>query len=152
MHNDNLLYELFSLVQFDITYRHEIYTLAQLCNFCQQLTTTEDNSAKFRSIDLRNKLKEKFKQKQKFFKPLNFSLTSASEFVMSSADSVLPNCLSRILLGDGIAKRLPIKNCAKSVREEIQDYPASNTTSVRKEKYTWQSKQLIQSYCIDCQS
>ena len=70
---------------------------------------------------------------------------------MSSADSVLPNCLSRILLGDGIAKRLPIKNCAKSVSEEIQDYPASNTTrSVRKEKYTWQSKQLIQSYCIDC--
>ena len=69
---------------------------------------------------------------------------------MPSADSVLPNCLSRILRGDGIAKRLPIENCAKSVSEEIQDYPASNTTSVRKEKYTWQSKQLNQSYCIDC--
>ena len=61
MYNDNSLHEQFSLVQSQIIDTHEIYTLAQLCNFCQQLTTTEENSAKFRTIDLKNKLKEKFK-------------------------------------------------------------------------------------------
>ena len=43
VHKDNPLYELFSLVQSHIIDRHEIYTLAQLCNFCQQLTTTDEN-------------------------------------------------------------------------------------------------------------
>ena len=44
--NGSPLYELFSLVQFLTIDRHEIYTLGEMCNFCQQLTTTEENSAK----------------------------------------------------------------------------------------------------------
>ena len=39
---------------------------------------------------------------------------SASEFVMSFDDSVLPACLSTVLLGGSILRRLLIKNCAKS--------------------------------------
>ena len=97
VHNSNRFYELFSSVQFHIVDRHEVYTLE-----------------KFRNIDLKNKLKEKFKQKLKFLKPTHFSLTSASEFVVSSADSVLPNCLSKVLLRGGILKSLLIKNYAKA--------------------------------------
>ena len=134
MHNSNLLYELFSLVPFHISDRDEIYTLAWLCNFYQQLTTTEENSAKFRSIDLKNRLKEKFKQKLKFSKPTHFSLTSASEFVMSSHYSILPDCLSTVLLGGGILKRFLIKNCAKVVSEEIQDYPVKNANCLQHHK------------------
>ena len=40
---------------------------------------------------------------------------------MSSDESVLPNCLSTVLLGGDIQKCLLIKNCANSVSEEIQD-------------------------------
>ena len=114
MHNDNPFYELFRLIQFHVIDRREIYTLAQLRNFHQQLTSIEENSAKLRNIDLKNKLKEKFKQKLKFLKPTHFSLTSASEFVMLLDDSVLLNPLSTVLLGSGIQKSSLIKNYAKS--------------------------------------
>ena len=66
-------------------------------------------------------MKENFKQKLKFLKPAYFSLTSTSEFIMSSDDSVLSNCLSAVLLGCDKQKSLLIKNCAKAVSEEVQD-------------------------------
>ena len=54
---DDPLYELFSLIQFHIIDRYEIYTLAKLRNFHQYKTATEKKSVKLRSIDLKNKLK-----------------------------------------------------------------------------------------------
>lgn len=39
--------------------RYEIYTLAELRNFYQQLTTTEGNSVKLQGNDLKNQLKKK---------------------------------------------------------------------------------------------
>ena len=55
--------------------RYEIYTLAELRNFYQQLTTTEGNSLKLQGNDLKNQLKKKkIKQKLKTFQIyLNFS-------------------------------------------------------------------------------
>ena len=50
MHNDNLLYDLFRLIQFDIIDRDETYTSAKLCNFHQQLTKTERNPAKLKAL------------------------------------------------------------------------------------------------------
>ena len=88
-------------------------------NFYQRLKTAEENSTKLRSIDLKNKLREKSKQKLNFLKPTYFSLTSASEFALSSDYSVLPKCLSTVLLGVGIQQSLLIKNSAKAVSEEI---------------------------------
>ena len=108
--------------------------LLQLCNFYQQLITTKENSAQFQSTELKNKLKEKFNQKLKFVKPAHFSLISASEFVISLDDSILPNCLLSVLLGGGILKRLLIKNCANAVSEEIQDYPVKNVNGLQHHK------------------
>ena len=50
MHNDNLLYDLFRLIQFDIIDRDETYTLAKLRNFHQQLTKAETNPAKLKAF------------------------------------------------------------------------------------------------------
>ena len=66
-----------------------------------------------RSTDLKNKLKEKFKQKLNFWKPTLFSLINASEIAMSTEDPVLQE--------GGIQENLLIKNCPKSVSDEIQD-------------------------------
>ena len=148
------MYELFRLIRFHIIDIREIYTLAQLLTFYWQLTT-EENSAKLRSfIDLKNKVKENFKQKLKFLKPAYFSLTSTSEFFMSSDDSVLSNCLSTVLLGCDKQKSLLIKNCAKAVSEEIQDRLSSQERQFppnpRGEEYEQQLQQAIQSYYADC--
>ena len=107
-------------------------------------------------------MKENFKQKLKFLKPAYFSLTSTSEFIMSSDDSVLSNCLSAVLsnclsavlLGCDKQKSLPIKNCAKTVSEEIQDRLSSQERQFppnpRGEEYEQQLQQAIQSYYADC--
>ena len=50
--------------------RYEIYTLAELRNFYQQLTTTEGNSVKLQGNDLKNQFKQKLKTFQIY---LNFS-------------------------------------------------------------------------------
>ena len=92
---------------------------------------TEENSPKFPSIDLKNKLKEKFKQELKFLKPNHFTLTISSEFTVSSGYSVLPNFLYKFLPGCGILKNLLIKNCAKTVSEEIEDYPLKNANGLQ---------------------
>lgn len=39
--------------------RYEIYTLAELRNFYQQLTTTEGNSVMLQGNDLKNQFKKK---------------------------------------------------------------------------------------------
>ena len=93
---------------------------------------------------MKNKLKKKkkkIKQKLKCLKPTHFSLTSPSEFVVTSYDSVFPNCLCTVLLGGGIVKSLLIKNCAKAVSEEIQiirsitPIASNTTTGIREEEY-----------------
>ena len=40
---------------------------------------------------------------------------------MSADESVLPNCLSTVLLRRGVQKSLFVKNCGKVVGAEIQD-------------------------------
>ena len=79
---------------------------------------------------MKNKLKEKVKQKLKCFKPTHFFLTSISEFVMSSVDSVF----SKSFTTGGTLKSLLIKNCVKVVSEEFQDYPVNNGNSLQYHK------------------
>ena len=49
---------------------------------------------------------------------------------MSADESVLPNCLSTVLLGGGMQRSLLAKNCGKVVSPEIQD-------RLSKEKRQW---------------
>ena len=56
------------------------------------------------SIGLKTKLVEKFEDKLKFMTSSQSSTSNTSEFVTSGDESVLPNCLSTVLLGGGIQK------------------------------------------------
>ena len=124
------LHELFSLIQYHIVQKHEIYTLAQLRHFYEKISAEGDTKSTLCCIDLKNKLVEKFDDKLKFTKSSQSSTSNTSEFVMSADESVLPNCLSTVLLGGSIQESLLVKNCGKVVYAEIQD-------RLSKEKRQW---------------
>ena len=73
---------------------------------------------------------EKFDDKLKFMKSSQSTASNISEFEMPVDESVLPNCLSTVLLEGGIQKSLLVKNCGKVVSAEIQD-------RLSKEKRIW---------------
>ena len=73
---------------------YEIYTLAQLRHFYEEISVNGETNSTLRSIDLKNKLMEFMKSRQS-------SASNTSEFVMSADESVLPNWLSVVLLGLG---------------------------------------------------
>ena len=58
--NDTPINELFHLIDYYIIHRQEIYTLAQLRHFYEQLNEKEEHPV-LRSIDIKEKLIEKFK-------------------------------------------------------------------------------------------
>ena len=113
------LHKLFRLIQYHIVQKHEIYTLTQLRHFYEEISAEGETKSTLRSIDLKNKLVEKFDDKLKFMKFSQSSTSNTSEFVMSADESVLPNCVSTVLLGGGIQKSLLVKNCGKVVSAEI---------------------------------
>ena len=124
------LHELFRLIQFHIVQKHEICTLEQLLHFYEEISAEGETKSTLRSIDLKNKIVEKFDDELKFMKFSQSSTSDTSEFVMSADESVLPNCLSTVLLRGGIQKSFLLKNCGKDVSAEIQD-------RLSKEKRQW---------------
>ena len=78
--------------------------MAQLRHFCEEISAEGETKSTLRSIDLKNKLVEKFDDKLKFMKSSQSSTSNTSEFVVSEDESILPNCLSTVLLGKGIHK------------------------------------------------
>ena len=60
---EDLLHELFHLIQFHIVQKHEIYTLAQLRHFYEEISAEGETKSTLRSTDLKNKLLEKFDDK-----------------------------------------------------------------------------------------
>ena len=121
---------LFHLIQFHIVQKHKIYILAQLRHFYDEISAEGETKSTLRSIDLKNKVVGKFDDKLKFMKSSQSSTSNTSEFVMSADESVLPSCLSTVLLGGGIQTSLLVKNCGKVVSVEIQD-------RLPKEKRQW---------------
>ena len=95
---------------------YEIYTLAQLRHFYEEISANGETNSTLRCIDLKNKLMEFMKSRQS-------STSNTSEFVMSADESVLPNWLSAVSLGreGGMQKSFLVKNCGKVVSAEIQD-------------------------------
>ena len=82
--NDTPINELFHLIDYYIIHRQEIYTLAQLRHFYEQLNEKEEHPV-LRSIDIKEKLIEKFKQKL-IFRKSSYSTRNTSEYVISSQE------------------------------------------------------------------
>ena len=108
-------------MQFHIVQKHEIYTLTQLRHFYEEIRAEGETKSTLCSIDFKSKLLEKFDDKLKFMKSSQSSTSNTSKLVMSADESVLPNCLSTVLLRRGVQKSLFVKNCGKVVGAEIQD-------------------------------
>ena len=78
--------------------------MSQLCSFYHNMTNT-----KIRSIDLKKKLQEKFKEKLKFVKPSYCVNWNSSEYIMPSCDNLIAECVQATNLGEGIGKTAMIK-------------------------------------------
>ena len=122
--NDTPINELFHLIDYYIIHRQEIYTLAQLRHFYEQLNEKEEHPV-LRSIDIKEKLIEKFKQKL-IFRKFSYSTSNKSEYVISSEESLVPNCLESVILGGGIPKSLSLKNTATAISHDIQEQNPQN--------------------------
>ena len=105
---------LYDLVEHHIVSKHEIYTMSQLCNYYSKIVNKY-----IRSIDLKKKLQEKFKNRLKFVKPSYYTNWNSSEFVMSSCDDLIGECVNATNLGEGIEMSVMIKNLSQSITEEI---------------------------------
>ena len=114
------LEELFDLVDHHVIGKHEIYTLAQLVHCYNELVGDDDTYPTLRSIDLKEKLQERFGEKIKFGRPSQSRSDNTSEFVMSSAEILISDCITTSMLGGGIQHSIAIKNMSASIRREIQ--------------------------------
>ena len=124
--NDTPINELFHLIDYYIIHRQEVYTLAQLRQIYEQLNEKEEHPV-LRSIDIKEKLIEKFKQKL-IFRKSSYSTSNKSEYVISSEESLVPNCLESVILGGRIPKSLYLKNTETAISHDIQKQNRKNRT------------------------
>ena len=122
--NDTPINELFHLIDYYIIHRQKIYTLAQLRHFYEQLNKKEEHPV-LRSIDIKEKLIEKFKQTL-IFRKSSYSISNKSEYVILSKESLVPNCIESVILGGGIPKFLSFKNTATAISHDIQEQNRKN--------------------------
>ena len=77
------------------------------------------------SIDIKEKLIIKFKQNL-IFRKFSFSTSNKSEYVISSEESLIPNCLESVILRGRIPKSLSLKNTATAISHDIQKQNRKN--------------------------
>ena len=113
--------QLFNLVNYHIIIKHEIYTLAQLTRFYEELSGGDRSHPKLRSIDLKGRLQEKFQDKLKFICPTKSNSSNPSEYVISSSENLIADCITTAELGGGIKMSIAVKNMGTSICAEIQE-------------------------------
>ena len=113
--------QLFNLVNYHILIKHEIYTLAQLTRFYEELSGNDRSHPKFRSIDLNGRLQENFQNKLKFIRPTQSNSSNISEYVMSYSENLLADCITTAELGGGIKMSIDVKYMSTSFCAEIQE-------------------------------
>ena len=113
--------QLFNLVNYHIIIKHEIYTLAQLTRFYEELSGGDRSHPKLRSIDLKGRLQEKFQDKLKFIRPTQSNSSNTSEYVMSPSENLIADCITTAELGGGIKMSIAVKNMGTSICAEIQE-------------------------------
>ena len=104
LNNSNDYAMLDGLVEHCIINKSDIYTMSQLCSLYHNMT-----NKKIRSIDLVKNLQEKFKEKLRFVKPSYCVNWNSSEYIMSSCDNLIGECVQAANLGEGIEKAKMIK-------------------------------------------
>ena len=124
--NDTPINEFFQLSDYYILHRQAISTLAKLGHFYEQLNEKKEHPV-LRSIDIKEKLIVKFKQKL-IFRKFSYSSSNKSEYVVSSEESLVPNCLESVILGGRIPKSLYLKNTETAISHDIQKQNRKNRT------------------------
>ena len=109
--------EFLNLIEYLIITKKEIYTLSQLRAHFKEIS-----GDRLRSIDVKSKLQERFKEKIMFCKPSQ-SHDKTTEFVLSSDSNIMPDTINAVATGQGITSCLQLKTVARSISEEIQYFP-----------------------------
>ena len=81
--------EFFKLISYHIIERHEIYTLAQLRKAYDEFV----KGTRLRSLDLKEMLIAKFGNNLKFVKSSYNTSSKTSEYVLSSSDELIADCI-----------------------------------------------------------
>ncbi len=105
--------DFFKLIHHHIVSRQEIYTLAQLTNYCNGIFKTQ---AKLRSVDLKKKLMHKFGEKLTF---IERNGVNESEFVLVDNDIIMSDCLKAMSLSEGIEDSITVKNVGKLIGRSL---------------------------------
>ena len=113
--DEHIIQEFVNLVEYLVIMKKEIYTLAQL-----RAHFKETSGDCLRSIDIKSKLHERFKEKILFYKP---SHDKTTEFIVSSDSNIMPDTIHAVATGQGITSCLQLKTMACSISEEIQSFP-----------------------------
>ena len=93
---DNSMIEVLNLVEVHKINRHEVYTLAQLRKFYDEVKGNISSSS--RSIDIKESLINKFGDEITFAKPSGSSF-NISEYVLPSNIDFLPNAINSLATG-----------------------------------------------------
>ena len=112
--------EFLNLVEYLITVKKEVYTLSQLRDFYGQIQDVRSSS--IRSIDIKEKIEEKMKNRVIFCKPTQ-GCSNASEYVVPADVNILPDAIHAISTGEGITNYLQLKSIAQNISKEIQSKP-----------------------------
>ena len=105
--------ELLKLIEYLVIVKNEIYTLAQLRGFYDEIS--DDNSQVLRSRDIKKEIQDRFKDKIAFCKPSDKRTSNTTEYIFSANESIPPGVISAIVTGEGISNCLKLKNIACSI-------------------------------------
>ena len=97
------------MISYHIIERHEIYTLAQLRKAYEEFT----KGTRLRSLDLKEMLIAKFGNNLKFVKSSYNTSSKTSEFVLSSSDELIADCINAA--GEEIQLSVALRNIARSI-------------------------------------
>ena len=112
--------EFFKLISYHIIERHEIYTLPQLRKAYDEFT----KGTRLRSLDLKEMLIAKFGYNFKFVKSSYNTSSKTSEYVLSSSDELIADCINAA--GEGIQLSVTLRNITRSISLDIQQRSKEN--------------------------
>ena len=108
------------MISYIIIERHEVYTLAELRKAYDEFT----KGTRLRSLNLKEMLIAKFGNNLKFVKSSYNTSSKTSEYVLSSSDELIADCINAA--GEGIQLSVALRNTARPIRLAIQKRSTEN--------------------------
>ena len=108
------------MISYHIIERHEIYTLAELRKPYDEFA----KGTRLRSLDLKEMLIAKFGNNLKFVKSSYNTSSKTSEYVLSSSDELIADCINAA--GEGMQLSVALRNTARPIRLAIQKRSTEN--------------------------